>query len=108
MRSAYHQPEVAVGVPVRLGVASDGQVQWLAAGQPQILEVSAARVGGFAQHEAAALGVAEKRFERVAAEVRAQRDRVGGEPLEGQPRVCLGGRADIAAFGVQDQRHRAR
>ena len=71
----------------------------------QRLEVVAARVARPAEQDhATAAGVVEERFDRVGPHVRVDRDGVGAVAIERLAGVVGGGRADVAAFRVEDQR----
>ena len=102
-RRTDHQTALAVVDPLVGDHAGDAHVQRLATAVER-LQVGAARVAGAAQgdHRAAER---EVRQDRVAAQVRVDRDGVRPVPGERLARVVLGRRSDVAALGVEDQRH---
>ena len=78
---------------------------WPPPSQALVLQVVAARVGGAAQQEGALARVLQVGLHRIEAHEGRQRDGVRAVALEGLARVLFGGRADVAALGVQDHRH---
>ena len=69
----------------------------------EVLELAGAGVARAADGEHRAAG--EQRGDRIAAEVRVARGGVGPVAAEQLAGVELGGRADVAALGVEDDRH---
>ena len=80
------------------------QVQRHAAGI-QRLQVGAARVGSATQHDGATLAALQVRQHRIETHVGIDRHGAGVVTLEGFTGVLLGGGADVAALGIEDQRH---
>jgi hypothetical protein len=68
------------------------------------LEVASAGVRGAAEQENAFLRIGEPRLKRIAAHERIHGHRIGLVTLEALDRVLLGGAADVAALGVEDDR----
>lgn len=77
-------------------------------GQALRLQVVAAGVGGAAQQEGALALVLQVGRDGVEAHEGRQGDGVGAVALEGFLGVLLGGGADVAALGVQDDGHMGR
>ena len=100
------QAELAAAVPGARGEAGDvvrrrarrtrGAASCRSA--PPGLEVRQSRISALAV-------VAQVGLDRIEAEQRRQRHRVGPVAHEDLARVLLGGRADVAALGVEDHRH---
>jgi O-antigen/teichoic acid export membrane protein len=67
------------------------------------LQVLAAGVRGATQDEHPTVAVLEERCDRVGAEVWVHRHGIGAVPHERFDRVLLGGGADVAALGVEDE-----
>ena len=101
--SAHHQAAVAPLRPVVGHQSCDVGVDRLTIGDER-LDVVTARVARTTEGDDPA-SVFEVRLDRVGAEVRIDGDGVGSVPLERLPGVVLGGGADVATLGVEDQCH---
>ena len=73
--------------------------------QTLVLQIVTAGVGGAAQQKSAFAFVLEVRRHRVPAHEGREGDRVGAVALKSFDGVLLGGAADVAALGVQDDGH---
>ena len=74
----------------------------------EILEFSAAGVGGSDKDDRALVEAPEERLQRLSAEIGMDRDGICAEFVEGVIGVTLVGRTDVATLGVVDHRHRGR
>jgi len=104
-RGTDHQHQIAVPVPASRRALRDPPVQR----QPvdyEILKVVSPGIRRAAQENGAALGPRKKRQHGILAHVGIDRDRVGIVTLERLAGVRLGGIADVAALGVQDDQRR--
>src|SRR6185312_8386449 len=102
----HHQHAVATAVPSGRGELGDGMVETSAAiAYRHVLEVARTGVGGATENHDAALLPPQERLQRVAAEVRIYGDRIGSISLESLDGIALGGAADVAALGVENDRH---
>ena len=99
---ASHQHQVAFAIP-RLGRRRDAQVQRRLRGMR--LQPAAARVAGAAQQGHAASRVAQERANALLAKIGIDRHRIRVVALENLLGVQLGRGADVAALGVENDRH---
>src|SRR5690606_23344118 len=102
-RGADDEAELAAGVPRAGRQPGDALEQPLAA-DVERLKVAAAGVRRAAQQDHAAVAPGEPGLERVESHVRIDRDRVGPVALEGFAGILRGGRPDVPALGVEDDR----
>ncbi len=100
----HDEAAITDDVPLVGDASSDVEIDGFVA-RRQRLEVAAARVARPAQDEHPTVGVAQERLHRVGAQVRVDRDHVGAVTVEGFGRVALGGAADVAPLGVEDEQH---
>ena len=105
---AHHQAQLPIEVPVALRELRDVFKQTRLAvhrGQALVLKIVAAGVGGAAEQKRAFAVALQIGLHRIETHVGRERDGVGAKALKGLDGVLLGGRADVAALGVQDDRH---
>ena len=100
------RPPAAARRATRAQSGSAGAPVAASARDDEVLELARARVRRPAQDVGEAVGALEQRGDRLRAEVRAHRHRVGTEPVEEGDRLAGGRRADVAALGVGDDRQR--
>ena len=106
---AHHQTQLAVHVPRALRQLRHMLVQQGLAGhtgQALALQIVAAGVGGAAQQKSAFARVRQVGLHRIKTHEGRERDRIGPIALKGLDGVLLGGAANVAALGVQNDRHR--
>lgn len=118
---AHHEHAVAVRVPLVRHMFGDDLVERLGLRNGerrvrevhprvdrQVLELARSRVGRPAEDDDPLVGHRQERFERLASEVRVDRDGISFEPGERFVDVAVVGVADVGPLVVEDDRHTRR